>query len=206
MQTHDPSVGFHDIKPVPEFFPFPWHLVWAALAVLLIALAIYYVRTRQAKQSTAPHVALPPDEASLQALDALERRREAGTVTVRAFASEASLVVRGYLEDQFQFPAREQTVTEATDALAPRLRKQLPTVPGETLTELQYKLRHLLRTFEKMTFSEHAETSFSLEAEAVADHIRRAREAIRELAFYVTKERERTRSIVEEARTPEAGS
>lgn len=119
----DPKGDIKDIKPplnAPWLFgDFLPYLI--ALAILVLAaLAYYYYRKKKKRREEAllpPKPAVPPGEAALMALRALEEKRLWQQGKIKEYYSEVTEIVRRFLEDQFGILALESTSDEIMQQL-----------------------------------------------------------------------------------------
>ena len=125
---YDPSTGFHDIKPAPEFAAPPMMQPWLfALFALIIAGAVYLrLRGRFGSKSIKSIEISPLKRFDLE-LNGIEERQAAHSIEIREFAGRLSLALRSYLEAQLSsgktpFPAVDCTVPEVLTALPASLR------------------------------------------------------------------------------------
>jgi len=109
----------HDIKPLEEISP-PWlHYLWMALGVLALLALLYFLwrrwKTRpipQARSATA--LELTPEQLAYKELEALRVKGWLQIGRVQEHFFELSEIFRRYLENRYQFPAREWTTQEIT--------------------------------------------------------------------------------------------
>ena len=123
------GADIHGIKP-PVVIPSYWYLLWLALALLVVAAAVYLAwrihRKRAARPPPLPYLAPPHERAREKLRGALALLNQP-----RAFCILVSDTVRVYLEERFTFHAPERTTEEflrelqATDRLAPDQKQSL---------------------------------------------------------------------------------
>ncbi len=123
----------HDIRP-PEAVPVPsYALLWATLVAVLVGV-VGYLLLRWWKNR--PKVALPAapllplDVRIRNALAELAARDLPGKGEVKAFYSQLSEIVRGYVGERFGVEALECTTTELLDSLRAL---NAPSIPREAL-------------------------------------------------------------------------
>lgn len=137
---HDPTKGFHDLKPL-----LGTHSVDLSLLPLLIVpllLLLLWVRRRSRKPGP---VSKPKDY--LRELESLCREARTENRSIRELASELSLLVRGFLDERVGIPAVERTRKELVRELQ----------NASTLTEPEKELIHeILRECELLTYSPNA--------------------------------------------------
>ena len=111
------SEGIRDIKPLEDISP-PWfHYLWATLGVLcLIGFFYYFWRRWKSQPSTSTNPTITPDLTPEQlAFKSLEALRIKGWIQIGRTQDhffELSEIFRQYLENRYQFPAREWTTEE----------------------------------------------------------------------------------------------
>ncbi|MZH03156.1 MAG: protein BatD, partial [Nitrospinae bacterium] len=109
--------GIHDIKPLEEY-PLPWlDYLWMALAGLAL-IALLYLLWRKWKSRPVslniPAPALTPEQLALKELEALKNKEWLQIGRTQEHFFELSEIFRRYLENRYQFPAREWTTEEIT--------------------------------------------------------------------------------------------
>lgn len=112
--------NLYDIKPlasVEKIATYEW--LWQLLFVLLSmgTLLFAYLRRRHKRKRAAAEKELPPYDKALLALDQLENSQYLIKEEYKAYYSELTTIVRGYLEEEVQVAALEST----TDQLIERL-------------------------------------------------------------------------------------
>jgi hypothetical protein len=163
--THDPSTGFHDIKPSPDFAPpapVPLPLL-ALIAVALLGALIF--RRLVSSRNFRPATALVPPLAQIESnLDRLEAELAEGKISLREFGSRLSVSFRSYLEAQLDrpgapFPASDCTVPEVLTRLPATLRKAGPLAAREIgapvdIAGIVAPIGKILQRAEKLTFAD----------------------------------------------------
>jgi hypothetical protein len=111
--------GIHDIKPLEEY-PLPWlNYFWIALAVLTF-LAFFYFLWCKWKSRPFPFnlpLPVPPltaTELAFKELQILKNKEWLKIGRTQEHFFELSEIFRRYLENRYQFPAREWTTEEIT--------------------------------------------------------------------------------------------
>src|SRR5690606_30765125 len=97
------------------------------------------------------------------------------TITLRAFGSALSLVIREFMERSFEIRACEQTLSEVIANTPAALRKALPTLPRERVETTTEQLQRLLRFCNEITFSDTAELKVSLKHRALPEALKRSK-------------------------------
>lgn len=198
---HDARTGFHDIKPLPDFSPFPlWQAVLILSAVLLLALLVWYYRRRSTAAQLPPPEPPPPDAVALLEIRRLTQLRSAKEIVLRELATRLSVAVRKFLESSFRFPATDQTPGEVCSSLPLNLKAALPTIPKERLEELHAQVGSVLRFCENAAFSPGAERYYPLESDTPGSQLKQSEDLIRQLAFWLRKEGERTTGVVAQSK------
>lgn len=169
---HDPSRGFHDIKPLPEFLSqsFPtWQLAVAGLALLLtiyVAYRLYY------RLNQGANVALEkpdPIKDALDALSSLRSYRSSYPTKIRPYAEMASSLIRNLLSGTLMVPAKEHTTREIDADLGNCFVNDLRFVPKARADRLRFTVTQSLNTLDILMFAinsreEHAKDSCNLQA------------------------------------------
>jgi hypothetical protein len=203
--VQDASVGFHDIKPLPDFHPFPYFEVgclFAAFAALLLGYIFW--RRRRARRDVAPPEApqLSPYETALQEIRRLELLRKDRRLSLRDYGTGISLAVRTYVERTFGFPASDQTVAEVVTALPGAFKRALPLVPRDRAAELTAELRGRLKFFERLAFAADSSEVYHWDSPELLDAIERSLSLLKDFDAMCRKEEERRRSVTESGRNP----
>ena len=119
------SGQFYDIKDVaePEFVIWDYvdYILYPFLALLLIALAIYFWYRVRTKKTLLPFkrevVVLPPHVIALKELDNIKAKKLWQQSRVKEYHSETTDTLRLYLEKRFNISAMELTSGEILDKL-----------------------------------------------------------------------------------------
>lgn len=169
LSTYDPGQGFHDIKPLADFHPWPFWVIWFT-ALLFLALIFYYFWRRRKQSEVVISVAVPPEITALRRLDELSVKRKSCSIESRELAAEISLVVRGYLEAACGFPAVEQTTAEVKASLRCYLRSEQTSTSDRPVSVhrnqvLEDSLHKLLRFTDRATFCEKPDEEYPLLSE-----------------------------------------
>jgi hypothetical protein len=157
--------GIRDIKPLEEIAP-PWmHYFWMALGALALCGLFYFFwnkwRTRTSKPVTAPKVpALTPEQLAYKELEAL---RIKGRAQDHFF--ELSEIFRSYLENRYQFPAREWTTEEISDHF-----KSFPKLSEK----LKHQARAILTQTDQIKFAKADLTEGQVDIKTIIEFIREA--------------------------------
>ena len=202
-QQADASSGFHDIKPLPEFHPFPIELVGCTAGLLLLSLLIWwYFKNRKREPKIVPAPPLSPLEQAQREFADLEILRVNKRISLRDLGSRYSLAMRLYLERRMNFSAAEQTVAEVCAAFPARVKARLPTFSKDRTQELTAQLKTQLRFFEQLAFSNRSSEIYHLESDEIVVNAKRAFEFIKAMEAHLNKEEERVRSVVESRLPP----
>ena len=111
--------GIHDIKPLEEY-PLPWmDYFWMALVGLALLVFLYILWRRWKSRPVslnlpAPTPALSAEQLALEELEALKNKQWLQIGRTQEHFFELSETFRRYLENRYQFPAREWTTEEIT--------------------------------------------------------------------------------------------
>ncbi|MCB0359287.1 MAG: hypothetical protein KDD44_06615 [Bdellovibrionales bacterium] len=180
----DASSGFHDIKPVPEFSPFPTEVVLIIAAIVLAALALAYLYHRQFRKTgtSLSEPAISPFASAIDSLRALAKTlRSNDAAAISEIASQSSLALRTYLEQVFAIPAAERTPFEIAKDLT-----HLTNRTGATIaTPLQRAILDDLRTFEFVAFAEIPAEQRSAERLKLAERLDETAARIHQLREFV---------------------
>lgn len=171
--TVDPQGELKDIKPpldapwkFEDFLPY-------LLALILLALAVwayrYYRRKKRERESAYIPLkpVIPPARVALAALQALEEKRLWQQGRVKEYYSEATGIIRRFLEDQYGILALESTSDEIMQQLKPRPEAQ----------SLLKQFQSFLTTADLVKFAKYAPAPGEHEAE-----LRWAYEIVRTMA------------------------
>ncbi len=140
--------GIRDLAPIVEFpaARWPW-VAGAALLALLIGLAAYLWLRRRPSPPPLPPPPSPPRFDPY--VTALQRLKELEAVTApsssRHFYIALADVLRSYLEDRLQLPARHLTTRELTERLAAH--------PSRHIAGLADTIRQVLETADLAKFA-----------------------------------------------------
>ena len=198
--TPDAAEGFHDIKPLPEFTPFPATFFWSLAVLLIVAALVYWAYRRQFKQSSTIAVAppVPADISAISELEALEALRQSKAISVRELCARISLSLRKYLEATLKFPASEQTTSEVLKALQPALKKDFPTTPQERLAENYRTIRSLLKFCERVAFEKASEQAFNHDSGTLIGHIGSAKSVVAGIQALFVEEKQRAMELAKQ--------
>jgi len=113
------SEGIHDIKPL-EDYPLPWlDYFWMALTALALLGLLYFLWCKWRSRPMSlilptPAPALSAEQLAFKELDALKNKGWIQLGRIQDHFFELSEIFRRYLENRYQFPAREWTTEEIT--------------------------------------------------------------------------------------------
>ena len=113
------SEGIHDIKPLEEY-PLPWlNYFWIALTGLVLLVLLYFLwckwKSRPFSLNLPPPVpSLTAEQLALEELQTLKNKEWLKIGRTQKHFFELSEIFRRYLENRYQFPAREWTSEEIT--------------------------------------------------------------------------------------------
>jgi|ETN07SMinimDraft_1059922.scaffolds.fasta_scaffold11375_3 hypothetical protein len=143
LAIHGNPEGIRDIKPLEEIPP-PWvHYFWMALGALaLLGLLTFLWRRWKSRPvsrvSSAAIPALTPEQLAYKELEALRTKGWLRIGRTQDHFFELSEIFRRYLENRYQFPAREWTTEEITahfkhfPDLSENLKRQAQTILTQT--------------------------------------------------------------------------
>lgn len=111
--------GIHDIKPLEEY-PLPWmDYLWIALGTIALLALLYFLWCKWKSRPfslnvPAPAPTLTPEQLAFEELEALKNKGWLQIGRIQDHFFELSEIFRQYLENRYQFPAREWTTEEIT--------------------------------------------------------------------------------------------
>lgn len=187
---YDASTGFHDLKPVPEFWAFDRSRLFLAAAVLALFFVIRLL-WRHKPVKRLPQT-LNTEQVAAAALERLRTEALSGAA-LRPLAEELSRVLRQYLSSAFNVEALDLTRPEIAGILPQAIKLALPEQPAAAHTGLCRAVDEILRTCERLEFSDH---DFERRA-AVEDFIHAIGQGltlIADAANALVKEAERTKN------------
>ena len=169
--------GLRGMAPLATF-PGPWW-PWVLLTMVLLVLAvgaIYYWRewtatSRDGTAAQAPPPAIPPYEAAMHRLDALERTTNwSEPDALETFFVELSTLVRRYVADRLGVAALERTTTELVRAL-----HHEPALPAAAVDDVREVLKQsdLVKFADRRPASQEGRAALRTAREAI-DAIERA--------------------------------
>ncbi len=162
--------GIRDIKPLEEISR-PWaHYLWFALGALALAGILYFIWSKWkdrplAKTDSAQPLSLTPEELAFKELEDLRGKGllEIGRVQDHFF--ELSEIFRRYLENRYQFPAREWTTEEITGHF-----KKFPALDEN----LKHQARSILTQTDRIKFAKAERIEGLDEIQSVINFIQEA--------------------------------
>lgn len=154
-----------------DFKPYLW---WVALGILIISLILYFVLKKKEEEIIEEIVpALPPFEEAMEKLQELDKKLLWQNNQVKAYYSELTEIVRGYIERELNIPALENTTDEIMDMLQELHRSNEIITSKETVQ----KLKELLREADLVKFAKSKPLSDEIEedrkdAEAIVNNLK----------------------------------
>lgn len=126
VESSLPDTGKAELKDIAPPAPIETRWRWGRIALTLATLAVLAAGValwiRRPRREIAPVPVLPPsippEEAALAALRELERESLAARGLMKEHYARLSLVLRGYLERRFRFPAVESTTDEIRERVS----------------------------------------------------------------------------------------
>jgi len=161
--------GIHDIKPLEEY-PLPWlDYFWMALAVLALLAFLYFLWCKWKSRPLSlnlppPAPALSAEQLALEELETLKNKEWLQIGRTQEHFFELSEIFRRYLENRYQFPAREWTTEEITAHF-----KHFPNLSDN----LKLKARSILSQTDRVKFAK-AEQAVD-EMQSIINFIQEAR-------------------------------
>lgn len=161
--------GIHDIKPLEEY-PLPWlNYFWMALAVLALLALFYFLWCKWKSRPfsldlPSPGPVLTAEQLALEELETLKDKEWLQIGRTQEHFFELSEIFRRYLENRYQFPAREWTTEEITAHF-----KHFPSLSDN----LKLKARSILTQTDRVKFAK-AEQAVD-EMQSIINFIQEAR-------------------------------
>ena len=170
LAIHGNPEGIRDIKPLEEISP-PWiHYFWIALGVLVLLGLFYFLwlkwKSRPASRASSTAIpALTPEQLAYKELEALRTKGWLKIGRIQDHFFELSEIFRRYLENRYQFPAREWTTEEITAHFEhfPKLSENL-----------KLQARTILTQTDRVKFAKAEQTDGRNEMQSVINFIKQA--------------------------------
>ena len=143
---------YDDFKP---------YLIWVVLALLLIGLFIYYLKTRkkpEIKEIESINT-LPPYEEALEKLQELDDKLLWQNNEIKKYYSELTEIVRVFIEKELEIPALEITTFELISLLSDYNTPKNINITKETV----HKLNALLQEADLVKFAKSTPLSHEIE-------------------------------------------
>ena len=140
---------YDDFKP---------YLIWVVLALLLIGLLIYYLKTRKKPETKEIDTinTLPPFEEALEKLQELDNKLLWQNNEIKKYYSELTEIVRVFIEKELEIPALEITTFELVSMLSDYNNPKNINITKETVRKLDALLQEAdLVKFAKSTPLSH---------------------------------------------------
>ena len=140
---------YDDFKP---------YLIWVVLALLLIGLLIYYLKTRKKPETKEIDTinTLPPFEEALEKLQELDNKLLWQNNEIKKYYSELTEIVRVFIEKELEIPALEITTFELVSLLSDYNNPKNINITKETVRKLDALLQEAdLVKFAKSTPLSH---------------------------------------------------
>ena len=140
---------YDDFKP---------YLIWVVLALLLIGLLIYYLKTRKKPETKEIDTinTLPPFEEALEKLQELDNKLLWQNNEIKKYYSELTEIVRVFIEKELEIPALEITTFELVSMLSDYNNPKNINITKETVRKLNALLQEAdLVKFAKSTTLSH---------------------------------------------------
>ena len=125
----DEPLVYDDFKP---------YIIWAILALLLIGLFIYYLKTRKKPEikENEPVNKLAPFEEALQKLQELDNKLLWQNNEIKKYYSELTEIIRVFIEKELEIPALEITTQELVSLLSDYNNPEIINLSKETIKKL----------------------------------------------------------------------
>lgn len=143
---------YDDFKP---------YLIWVVLALLLIGLFIYYLKTRKKPEIKEIETVdiLPPYEEALEKLQELDDKLLWQNNEIKKYYSELTEIVRVFIEKELEIPALEITTFELISLLSDYNTPKNINITKETV----HKLNALLQEADLVKFAKSTPLSHEIE-------------------------------------------
>ena len=143
---------YDDFKP---------YLIWVVLALLLIGLLIYYLKTRKKPETKEIDTinTLPPFEEALEKLQELDNKLLWQNNEIKKYYSELTEIVRVFIEKELEIPALEITTFELVSMLSDYNTPKNINITKETVR----KLNALLQEADLVKFAKSTPLSHEIE-------------------------------------------
>ena len=143
---------YDDFKP---------YLIWVVLALLLIGLLIYYLKTRKKPKTKEIDTinTLPPFEEALEKLQELDNKLLWQNNEIKKYYSELTEIVRVFIEKELEIPALEITTFELVSMLSDYNNPKNINITKETVR----KLNALLQEADLVKFAKSTPLSHEIE-------------------------------------------
>ena len=152
--------GIHDIKPL-EDYPLPWmDYFWMALGALALLGLLYFLWCKWKSRPMSlilpsPTPALTAEQLAFKELDALKNKGWLQLGRIQDHFFELSEIFRRYLENRYQFPAREWTTEEITAHF-----KHFPALSDN----LKLKARSILTQTDQVKFAKAEMAAYEMQS------------------------------------------
>ena len=145
-------LDYDDFKP---------YLIWVVLALLLIGLFIYYLKTRKKPEIKEIETVdiLPPYEEALEKLQELDDKLLWQNNEIKKYYSELTEIVRVFIEKELEIPALEITTFELISLLSDYNTPKNINITKETVR----KLNALLQEADLVKFAKSTPLSHEIE-------------------------------------------
>jgi len=197
---HDAKTGFHDIKPIPQFFPAPPPILELALVLLGLLLLVFLLKKFIKKKEPFKEF-IPPArraEASLREQRKLLQKNKNNLEALREISSNCSVIIRLYLEESFSIPASKKSIFELEETLPNSITKRLPNTLISKREQLINSLEKLFGFYENVSFSPTAE--FEDLALELVESTDTARGIIKEAQKHIIEEDRLNLGIIEQSK------
>lgn len=195
--TYDAQSGFHDIKPLPLFSPFPFSALFIALAILLAAIGLYLFSRYRRRQTCFPQVSIEaPLPQALKAIAALQNAKISEEVHLRHFALELSFILRRYIERVFHFPALESTSHELSVNFFVQLKKRCPEQELNAFSSYGESLHSILSSCDVLSFSPNPTWRLSMQGDQFKELIPRSTSFLQEIDRELREQEARDSSML----------
>ncbi len=173
---HDPSTGFHDIKPLPEFHPVPIGLIVGLAAAALLMLLFYYWYKKQFQREgmRSFEQQLPPNVRALEEIRTLERAAERNAISVDELSARASITLRRFIEEVYGFGATDCTTKELLSVLLSSMQSKPTHFPTADAKQAVKNAASLFSFLDYLSFAGDASVRYPVDSSSVKQQLEAA--------------------------------
>ena len=151
-----------------------WYIIGAILCVIAGIVSYFIIKKRQDKNLTEDDLYRTPLEKVTKQLQLLDAKRLIVNGDVKTYYSELTDVVRDYIEEVFEIPAKESTTSEVIQLLLQTIKNKKIKLSKETI----HQLKRVLETADLVKFAK---------SEPMIHEIEKDRNVINEVSLTIDK-------------------